>query len=116
MFPALYTFYTPALQIYTFEHADGAGRATDLVIQPFVRFISMAFFPVIICAGVLYMLVSGPYSHRYQCNEVHTISAGGNQSLGPPGVFANCISEHSSEPDVDCSAHLAHTHLPTEVT
>ena len=58
MFPALYTFYIPALQIFTFEHADGAGRATDLVIQPFVRFISMAFFPVIICAGVLYVLVS----------------------------------------------------------
>ena len=57
MFPALYTFHTQALAIYTFERADGAGRATDLVIQPFVRFISMAFFPVIICAGVLYLLV-----------------------------------------------------------
>ena len=58
MFPALYPFYVRALEIYAFEHADGAGRATDLVIQPFVRFISMAFFPVIICAGVLYLLVS----------------------------------------------------------
>ena len=57
MFPALYTFYTRALEIYVFEHADGSGRATDLVIQPFVRFISMAFFPVIICAAVLYLLV-----------------------------------------------------------
>ena len=58
MFPAMYTFFTRAIEVYTFEHADGAGRATDLVIQPFVRFISMAFFPVIICAGVLYVLVS----------------------------------------------------------
>ena len=58
MFPALYTFYLRAMELYTFEHADGAGRASDLVIQPFVRFISMAFFPVIICAGVLYLLVS----------------------------------------------------------
>ena len=58
MFPALYSFYAPALVIYRFEHADGVGRATDLVIQPFVRFITMAFFPVIVCAGVLYVLVS----------------------------------------------------------
>ena len=57
MFPAMYPFYTKAMEIYTFEHADGAGRATDLVIQPFVRFISMAFFPVIICVGLLYLLV-----------------------------------------------------------
>jgi hypothetical protein len=57
MFPALYTFYTRALEIYAFEHADGSGRATDLVIQPFVRFISMAFVPVIFCAGVLYFLL-----------------------------------------------------------
>ena len=63
MFPAMYTFYTRALEIYTFEHADGSGRATDLVIQPFVRFISMAFFPVVVCAGVLYILVrtTAPY-------------------------------------------------------
>ena len=58
MFPALYGYYQRALEIYTFEHADGAGRAFDLVIQPFVRFISMAIFPVVICAGVLYVLVS----------------------------------------------------------
>ena len=58
MFPALYTYFTRALEVYTFEYADGAGRAVDLVIQPFVRFTSMAFFPVIICAAVLYVLVS----------------------------------------------------------
>ena len=58
MFPALYGYYQRALQIYTYEHADGAGRASDLVIQPFVRFISLAIFPVVICAVVLYVLVS----------------------------------------------------------
>ena len=58
MFPALYTFYERALDIYSFEHADGAGRATDLVIQPFARFVTIAFFPVVTCAAVLYFLVS----------------------------------------------------------
>ena len=58
MFPALYTYFTRTLEIYAFERADGAGRAVDLVIQPFIRFTSMAFFPVIICAGVLYLLVN----------------------------------------------------------
>ena len=66
MFPALYGYFSRALDIYTFERADSAGRASDLVVQPFVRFISMAFFPVIICAGVLYMLVRSklsPFAH-----------------------------------------------------
>ena len=58
MFPALYSYYVKALEIYTFEHADSAGRAYDLVLQPFVRFITMAIIPVILCAFVLYVLVS----------------------------------------------------------
>ena len=72
MFPALYTYFTRTLEIYAFEHADGAGRAIDLVIQPFVRFTSMAFFPVIICAGVLYLLVRQDLHH---CPSVVTLSS-----------------------------------------
>ena len=78
MFPALYGYLSQALDMYTFERADGAGRASDLVIQPFVRFISMAFFPVVICAGVLYLLVSclqvppsiPPILHKYAMNTL----------------------------------------------
>ena len=66
MFPALYGYFSRALDMYTFEHADGAGQASDLVIQPFVRFISMAFFPVVICAGVLYLLVRYYFTISYQ--------------------------------------------------
>ena len=58
MFPAMHKLYSQAQDIYTFEHADGAGRATDLVIQPFVRFITLSFLPVLIGIGVLYFLVS----------------------------------------------------------
>ena len=58
MFPALFSYYQQALEIYSFEHVDGAGRVYDLVIQPFVRFITMAIIPVISCALVLYVLVS----------------------------------------------------------
>ena len=58
MFPALFSYYQQALEIHSFEHADGAGRAYDLVIQPFIRFITMAIIPVISCALVLYVLVS----------------------------------------------------------
>ena len=75
MFPAMYTFFTQAMELYRFEHADGAGRATDLVIQPFVRFISMAFFPVIISAGVLYFLVSDYNVHKLITLLYHHISA-----------------------------------------
>ena len=58
MFPAVYGYLSKALTIYSFERADGAGRAADLVIQTFVRFTSVALLPVIFCAGLLYMLVS----------------------------------------------------------
>ena len=44
-------------QVYEYEHADGVGRAHDLVIQGFVRGSTAALFPVVICAGVLYVLV-----------------------------------------------------------
>jgi hypothetical protein len=57
MFPALFSYYQQALEIYSFEHVDGAGRVYDLVIQPFVRFITMAIIPVISCALVLYVLL-----------------------------------------------------------
>ena len=74
MFPALYGYYQRALEIYTFERADGAGRAIDLVIQPFVRFISIAIFPVVICAGVLYVLVSDPRYHFWGLFYANTLS------------------------------------------
>ena len=54
----MYKYFDRALQIYGFEHADGAGHATDLVIQPFVRLMSNVFFSVIISAGLQYLLVS----------------------------------------------------------
>ena len=45
-------------QVYGYERADGVGRSGDLVIQGFVRGTAAALLPVIICAGVLYVLVS----------------------------------------------------------
>ena len=45
-------------QVYTYERGDGVGRAHDLVIQGFIRGVTIAAFPVIVSAGVLYVLVS----------------------------------------------------------
>ncbi len=47
-----------AFQIYGYERADGIGRSGDIVVQGFIRGICAAFLPVIVCAGVLYLLVS----------------------------------------------------------
>ena len=58
VFPAMYIFYTPALKMYAHEHAEGIRQATDLVIQPFVRFISITFIPFVLYAGILYSIVS----------------------------------------------------------
>lgn len=61
MFPALYLYYQKALEVTAYERADGAGRSVDIVIQGFIRGITLGFFPVIICAAVLYLLVG--YCH-----------------------------------------------------
>ena len=71
IFDAIYYLYSRAQIIYTFEHADGAGRATDLVIQPFVRFITLSFFPVFISTGMLYALVSYILFTQYSCVLPH---------------------------------------------
>ena len=41
-----------------YERVDGAGRSWDIVIQGFIRGVTLGFLPVIICASVLYLLVS----------------------------------------------------------
>ena len=58
MFPAMYPYYQKALVVYGFEKADGVGRAYDLVIQGFIRFSSITFFPVIFAVTTIYLLVS----------------------------------------------------------
>ena len=57
MFPAMYLYYQRALEVYGFEKADGVGQAYDIVIQGFIRFMSIAFFPVIFAVTVIYLLV-----------------------------------------------------------
>ena len=46
------------VQVYSFENADGAGRASDIVIQSVARFSTLAIIPVVLCSCVLYFLVS----------------------------------------------------------
>ena len=58
MFPAMYPYYTRALEVYKFERADGVGKAYDLVIQGFVRFAFLALFPMIFAVTAIYLLVS----------------------------------------------------------
>ena len=57
MFPALSLYYQRALEVYAYERADGVGSPWDIVIQGFIRGITLGFFPVIICAVMLYLLV-----------------------------------------------------------
>lgn len=58
MFPAMHLYYDKALQLYKIEHLDGVGRSFDLVIQGFIRFVTLACLPVVLCAAILYFLVS----------------------------------------------------------
>ena len=45
------------MKVYRFESADGAGRASDIIIQAVARFSTMAIIPVVLCSAVLYFLV-----------------------------------------------------------
>lgn len=45
--------------MYSYEHGDGVGSALDLILQGFIHAIATAAVPVVMCAGVLYLLVSG---------------------------------------------------------
>ena len=45
------------LQVYSYEHGDGVGNALDLIIQGYIHAIATAAIPVVVCAGVLYILV-----------------------------------------------------------
>ena len=58
IYPTMYSMYTKALDIYKFERADNVGRATDLVIQPAVRYFYQGFIANILGVAILYMLVS----------------------------------------------------------
>ena len=58
VFPAIELYYTPAIRVYAYERADGVGRSQDLVLQGFIRYISIAFVPVIVSTGIIYVLVS----------------------------------------------------------
>ena len=83
MFPAMYPYYTRALEVYQFEKADGVGKAYDLVIQGFVRFTFLALFPMIFAVTAIYLLVS--YSSSF---IPHSVSA--RHAASTKGVKTSC--------------------------
>ena len=58
VFPAIEPYYRPAIQIYNYERADGVGRSQDLVFQGFIRYVTVAFIPVVGSTTLAYFLVS----------------------------------------------------------
>ena len=117
------------------------GRASDLVIEGFIRFITMAAIPVVICAGVLYVLVSecvsvlvcvcvcarivevnSTYIH-IQCTNylpppphthTHTLIASECGIVQPPSVRSVGSCEHGPQPDLDGPPHRPHLLLPRQ--
>lgn len=57
VFPAIELYYTPAIKLFGYEKANGVGEAQDLVVQGFIRHVTIAFFPVVVSASSLYLLV-----------------------------------------------------------
>ena len=69
MFPGMYLYFQPALGVYGFEKADGIGRAHDLVIQGFIRFQAISFFPVWFSTTLIYLLVRVDTSTCCTCTD-----------------------------------------------
>ena len=67
--------HPPLRQVYTYERADGVGRAADLVLQGFIRFSSLSILPAILSATLVYFMVSNSfvYAHTYTCQSFCTL-------------------------------------------
>ena len=67
-------------QVYSYENADGIGKSFDLVLQGFTRFTAMATAPVVVCAVILYLLVSNcrlqMYKSKYVYRDVQNFNRG----------------------------------------
>ena len=116
MFPALYLYYKPALDMYKFEKADGVGRAYDIVLQGYIRFASIALGPVFVAVSVIYLLVSSfvtppSYSFLICVLNVHIIV---NQLriVQLCGLSSSSSCQHCPEPDLDSSSDCPHLLRP----
>lgn len=71
IFPAIQVFYIPALKLFGYEKANRVGKARDVVIQGFIRYITIVFIPIVVSGSLLYLLVS----HNKCTYKINTCSA-----------------------------------------
>lgn len=57
VFPAIELYFSPAIKLYRYEKANGVGQAQDLVLQGFSKYVTIAFFPVLLSTSMMYLLV-----------------------------------------------------------
>lgn len=57
VFPAIEPYYSPAIRLYGYEKANGVGKAQDLILQGFARYVTIAFLPVLVSTSLIYILV-----------------------------------------------------------
>lgn len=50
---------TSAIELYNYEKANAVGKAQDLILQGFIRYVTVAFFPVVVSISLIYLLVCG---------------------------------------------------------
>ena len=115
VFPAIEIYYTPALRVYNYERADGVGRSHDLVLQGFARYISIAFVPVILSSGLIYLLVS-PSFPSLPPSLTHSLISLPPSSILPPSLIPPSLPPSSFPPSLlpSLPPSLSHslTHLP----
>ena len=120
MFPAMYLYYKPALELYRFEKADGIGCSYEIVVQGFIRFASIALFPVVVSVAVIYLLVSSTLFQSSYCEPSLTQSwpvfapyaVGKLWILWHLGIPSSTSCQRCPEPNLDSSSHCPHLCLP----
>ena len=65
VFPAIEPYFRPAIRIYNYERTDGVGGSQDLIFQGFIRFVTVAFIPVVASTALTYFLVSSYISLHF---------------------------------------------------
>lgn len=68
VFPAIELYYTPAIKLFGYEKANGIGGAQDIVIQGFIRYTTITFFPILASTSVLYLLVRINVANVLDCH------------------------------------------------
>eukprot|EP00118_Oscarella_pearsei_P004171 m.17345 g.17345 ORF g.17345 m.17345 type:complete len:1779 (+) comp27452_c0_seq1:72-5408(+) len=111
MFPAVFPHLSKAIEMFKLEKADGVGYSFEILLQTFLRFVAMSFFPLIVCTLILYLMVLGPQFWNFMdIFQVTVFSLALNQVWIALAIMLVCLFPsygHKISPLMSCAAGFA---------